>query len=42
MRKVSVLRDGKVNSQLSHFDLLVGDILILNTGDILPIDGIVT
>jgi magnesium-transporting ATPase (P-type) len=42
MRKVSVIRDGKVNSQLSHFDLLVGDILILNTGDILPIDGIVT
>ena len=36
-----MLRDGRIKS--SHpFDLVVGDILILNAGDIIPVDGIVT
>ncbi len=37
--KVNVIRGGKTTST-SIFDLLVGDILCLNYGDVLPADGI--
>lgn len=40
MRKVNVLRNSKVQD-ISHFDLVVGDILLIETGEILPVDGIV-
>jgi len=38
-KKVEVVRGGKV-SVVSTFDLLVGDIVILHTGDAIPADGI--
>ena len=37
---ITVLRDG-VTSKVSTFDLVVGDIILLSTGDILPADGVV-
>ena len=40
-RNVNVTRDGK-NANISIYDILVGDILAVETGDILPVDGIVT
>ena len=40
MKKVNVLRNGKI-CDISHFDLVVGDILQLETGQIMPIDGVV-
>lgn len=40
MRKVNVLRHGKVQD-ISHFDLVVGDVLLIETGEILPVDGVV-
>lgn len=40
-RKVNVKRNGKVES-LSIHDLLVGDIVIIETGEIFPVDGILT
>ena len=36
---VFVLRDGE-RKQISVFDLLVGDLLYVSTGDIIPVDGI--
>lgn len=38
-RDVSVIRGGQV-VQLSVFDLLVGDIMLVETGENLPVDGI--
>jgi Ca2+-transporting ATPase len=38
-RKMAVLRGGQ-ESQTSIFDLMVGDILRFQTGDILPVDGL--
>jgi P-type E1-E2 ATPase len=38
-REVNVIRDGKVSS-LNVFDLAVGDIVKVVTGEILPVDGI--
>ena len=40
LRKVNVKRNGKIEN-ISVYDLLVGDILLIETGDILPVDGIV-
>ena len=37
---ITVLRDG-VTSKVSTFDLVVGDIVLLSTGDILPADGVI-
>lgn len=38
-KKVEVVRKGKV-AVISTFDLLVGDIVLLHTGDAIPADGI--
>lgn len=38
-KKVEVIRKGKVDV-ISTFDLLVGDIVLLHTGDAIPADGI--
>lgn len=37
--QVTVLRDGKTR-EISSSHLVVGDVLLFNTGDILPVDGI--
>jgi calcium-translocating P-type ATPase len=37
---ITVLRDGST-SKVSTFDLVVGDIVLLSTGDILPADGVI-
>ena len=39
-RDVEVIRGGKT-IQLSVFDLLVGDIMLINTGESFPVDGVV-
>jgi len=39
-RKIPLRRDGKVE-EVSIYDIYVGDILIINNGDKLPIDGVV-
>lgn len=36
--QVTVLRDGRTQ-EISTFDLLVGDVLLVDTGDILAADG---
>ena len=36
---MKVYRDGEL-TEISTYDLLVGDILVVETGDILPADGI--
>jgi len=38
--QVTVLRDGEVKD-ISVFDLLVGDVMLFETGDILPADAII-
>jgi P-type Ca2+ transporter type 2C len=38
--QLTVLRDGHL-TQISTFDLVVGDIVILSTGDLIPADGVV-
>ena len=38
--QVTVLRDGQVQD-MSVFDLLVGDVMLFETGDILPADAII-
>lgn len=38
-RNVKVIRSGKTQ-ELSVFDILVGDVVILEAGDMLPVDGI--
>ena len=38
--QVTVLRDGGVKD-ISIFDLLVGDVMLFETGDIVPADGII-
>ena len=40
MLQVPVLRDGEVQD-ISIFDLLVGDVMLFETGDILPADAII-
>ncbi len=40
MKTVKVLRKGKIRN-VSVFDLLVGDVLQIEEGDIIPVDGIV-
>ena len=37
--QVRVVRGGKERS-ISTYDLLVGDVLLIDTGDILPADGL--
>ena len=37
--QVTVLRDGRTQ-EISTFDLLVGDVLLVDTGDILAADGL--
>lgn len=37
--QVTVLRDGGVKD-ISIFDLLVGDVMLFETGDIVPADGV--
>ena len=39
MLQVTVLRESKAQ-QISTYDLLVGDVLLIDTGDILAADGI--
>lgn len=38
-RTVKVVRAGK-SAEISVFDIMVGDVLHLNTGDLVPVDGI--
>lgn len=38
--QVTVLRDGGVED-ISVFDLLVGDVMLFETGDIVPADGVI-
>ncbi len=38
-RKVNVIRSGK-SQEISVFDILVGDVVLLNPGDLVPVDGI--
>ena len=38
--QVTVLRDGEVKD-ISIFDLLVGDVMLFETGDIVPADGVI-
>lgn len=38
--QVRVVRDGS-EQRLSVFELLVGDVLVVETGDIVPTDGVV-
>ncbi|KAL2133160.1 hypothetical protein VTI74DRAFT_2821 [Chaetomium olivicolor] len=38
-RTVKVIRSGK-SAEISVFDIMVGDVLHLNTGDLVPVDGI--
>jgi Ca2+-transporting ATPase len=38
-RRVNVLRDGE-QTQISVFELVVGDVLFLETGDVIPADGV--
>ena len=38
--QITVLRDGHL-TQVSTFDLVVGDIIMLSTGDLIPADGVV-
>lgn len=38
-REVQVVRNG-IQQQISIFDLVVGDVALLNTGDVIPADGI--
>ena len=38
--QVTVLRDGEVKD-ISLFDLLVGDVMLFETGDIVPADGVI-
>lgn len=38
--QVTVLRDGGVKD-ISIFDLLVGDVMLFETGDIVPADGVI-
>lgn len=38
--QVTVLRDGGVKD-ISMFDLLVGDVMLFETGDIVPADGVI-
>ena len=38
--QVTVLRDGEVKD-ISIFDLLVGDVMLFETGDIIPADGVI-
>ncbi len=38
--QITVMRDGKTN-KVSTFNLVVGDIVLLSTGDITPADGII-
>jgi Ca2+ transporting ATPase len=40
-RRVHVKRAGETR-QISHFDLVVGDLLVIDTGEVLPVDAIVT
>ena len=37
--QVTVMRDG-ATQQISVFDLLVGDVMLVETGDILAADGV--
>ncbi|KAK9802895.1 hypothetical protein WJX73_002795 [Symbiochloris irregularis] len=37
--EVTVIRDGR-STEISTYDLLVGDVLVVSTGDILPADGL--
>ncbi len=39
MNQVTVLRDGRT-LEVGSSDLVVGDVLCLDTGDILPVDGL--
>lgn len=38
-RTVKVIRSGK-SIEISVFDILVGDVMLLSTGDVVPVDGI--
>jgi Ca2+-transporting ATPase len=38
-RSVNVIRSGK-SQELSVFDILVGDVVLLNPGDLVPVDGV--
>lgn len=38
--QVTVLRDGEVKD-ISIFDLLVGDVMLFETGDIVSADGVI-
>lgn len=38
-RSVNVIRSGK-SQEISVFDILVGDVVLLNPGDMVPVDGI--
>lgn len=40
-KNVNVTRDGKVLN-INIYDLLVGDLLAVETGDTIPVDGILT
>ena len=38
-RSVNVIRSGK-SQEISVFDILVGDVVLLNPGDLVPVDGV--